>query len=394
MLPSFDLTALRRELPILQEWTYLGTGTLGVMAQPILNTLLERIARFEADGMAARDAARADYERARQRIALLIGAEARDVALLRNASDGVNIVTAGFALQPGDEVITSTAEGLEAVLPLVAACQRSGAYLRYIDLTHDPDQLTERLQATLTPYTKLVFLSQVSCEWGTRVPVEIIREVVGPDVTVVIDGAQSVGQFAVNVAALNADVFISNGHKWLCGPKGTAFTWFAPEAIERFPPLQLGFESAEPAWDRHYYQQEPPPLLGVREDATRYEFGTRAWPLFGGLADAIDYQEAFGWSAIHDHMRAMSDLAKSRLEELPGVELVTPRAWEHSGSFVTFTVAGHEGHALRDRLRDEFKITQRSTEIPSAVRVGCAYFTAPEDIERLIAALEQIVASA
>ncbi len=390
--PEYDLAAVRRELPVLQEWTYLGTGTQGIMAEPVLQRHLERIAAFERGGtaMPGRVEAEANYQACRESVARLIGAEANDVALLRNASDGINIVTAAIDLQPGDEIITSTAEGLELIIPLVGLCARTGAALRYIELTPDPAEFAARLEALLSDRTRLIILSQVSCEWGTRVPVEIMRELAGPEVLIVVDGAQSVGQFAVDVTALNADVFISNGHKWLCGPKGTGFSWFSTDVYDKLPPVMFGYESADPVWERHYYQQEPAPAFGFRRAAERYEFGTRSWHLFGGLADAIDYQAELGWQAIFDHSRTMSDYAKASLGELPGVDIVTPLGWEDASGFVTFTVEGYEGHELRDRLRDEFQITQRSTEIPSAVRVGCAYFTAREDIDALVAALRQI----
>ncbi|MBA2451969.1 MAG: aminotransferase class V-fold PLP-dependent enzyme [Chloroflexia bacterium] len=387
---DYDLPRIRAALPALQDWTYFGTGTLGIMAEPILTKHLEYIRAFERDGMASRPRAVTDYTRARERVASLLGAEPSAVALLRNASDGVNLISAGLQLQPGDEVITTTEEGLELVIPFIAACQRSGARLRFVELTHDPDLFAKRLRAVTSTRTRLVIVSHVSCESGARAPVEIFREVVGQEVLIAIDAAQSVGQFPVDVRTLNADIVISNGHKWLCGPKGTGFTWFAPRALEHIVPVMVGYEGISPNWSRAHYQHELPPTMEFVTTADRFEMGTRAWHLYGALADAIDYQAGLGWDAIFSHVAAMSNLAKARLAAIPGVEIATPQRWEDSSGIVTFALQGQTGVDLSQRLREEYRITQRAVEIPSAVRISCAYFTSPADIDVLVHAIARI----
>jgi selenocysteine lyase/cysteine desulfurase len=390
MAASYDVDAARGNLPVLEEWTYLNTGTVGVMAEPVLAAHLENVADHERNGHATQSHAIEGYERARTALADLLNARAADIALNRNATDGINWVAATFPLQSGDEVITSVEEHPAMILPWIAACERAGARLRYIPLSPDAHEFRANLEQTCNDRTRVVTISQVSCETGTRVPVEIIRDVVGGSVAILVDASQSVGQFKIDVPAIRADFVIGNGHKWLAGPKGTGFCWFNPDAIDLVPPVYFGDGAVDPRWSRVHYQTVPPPQLRFAGDASRFEFGTRAWHTYGALADAINYQASLGWDAIFDHVNAVTTYAKHVLDEIPGVDVITPPTWEESSGIVTFTVEGLRGRDISGRLWNEAKITQRSVEVPSGVRVSVTYFTNEQDITHLADAVDRL----
>ncbi len=390
MTAEYDLQKARANLPVLEDWTYLNTGTVGVMAEPVLQKHLSYIADHERFGHATQPRAIEGYERARYALATLTRSQAADIALNRNATDGINWVAATFPLKPGDEVITSTEEHPAMIYPWIAACERSGARIRYIDLHTNADELRRALLAALTDNTHVVTLSHVSCETGKRVPVEIIRDIVGENVAILIDASQSLGQFPIDIPSMRANFVIGNGHKWLAGPKGTGFAWFNPSTIDLVPPAYFGDGAVEPRWTREYYQADPSPRLQCGGDATRFEYGTRAWHMYEALADAIEYQENFGWDAIFSHVDAMTTFTKATLEEIPGVDIVTPASWSESSGIVTFTIAGLKGEDVSSELWNAEKITQRRVEVPSAVRVSCTYFTSEEDVIRLGQAVDRI----
>jgi len=387
---GYDLDAVRANLPVLKEWNYLNTGTVGVMAEPVLQKHLDYIADHERFGHATQPRAIEGYERARRALATLTNSNPSDIALNRNATDGINWVAATFPLRDGDEVITSTEEHPAMVYPWLAACERSGARLRYIDLATDPTELRREIERVLSPATRIVALSQVSCETGKRIPVEVVRDIVGDDVQILVDASQSLGQFPIDIPSLRANFVIGNGHKWLAGPKGTGFAWFDPRTIDLVPPAYFGDGAVEPRWSRAYYQADPAPRLRYGGDATRFEFGTRAWHMYEALADAIEYQAALGWDAIFAHVDRVSSYAKAVLEEIPGVDVITPASWQESSGIVSFTVAGLVGRDVSQTLWNEDNITQRSVEVPSAVRISCTYFTSEEDVTRLGQAVDRI----
>lgn len=390
MAEAYPVDKIRSAYPLLQEWTYLNTGTVGIMAEPVLNAHLANVVTYERGGHTAQASAIEGYERSRAALASLLNVNPGEIAFNRNASDGINTVAAAFPLGPGDEVLTSTEEHPAMVLPWLAACERAGAALRFIDVKTDPDLLRETISASTTSRTRVISISHVSCETGARVPVEAIRDVVGNDVAILVDASQSVGQFKVDIPSLNADFVIGNGHKWLAGPKGTGFIWLSPRSIDLAPPVYFHSETFDPEWSREHYQQDPPPRLTLSSRAERYEFGTRAWHIYGALKDAIDFQSDLGWDSIWSHVRYVTGYAKAQLGEIPGVHVLTPAAWEQSSGIVSFAIAGIDGVSASDRLWNHHRIAQRRVERPSAVRVSVTCFTSVEDIDRLCAAVESL----
>lgn len=390
MTSPYPLDSLRNAIPLLSDWTYLNTGTVGAMAEPVLSAMVEYITAYERGGHTAQAAAIDSYENARNVLSALLGVEPGDLAFNRNASDGINLIAAGFPLQPGDQVITSSEEHPAMIIPWLAACEKAGATLRYVDVSHEPERLKEFINDALTDQTRMVAISHVSCETGIRIPVETIREVVGEGVSILVDASQSVGQFPVNIPDLNADFVIGNGHKWLAGPKGTGFAWLRPESIDLVRPVYFHGETVSPGWSRDYYQQTPPPPIEACDGAARYEFGTRSWHLYGALVDAILYQQEIGWNAIYEHVKRMSDQMKAQLAEIPGVRVITPEQWEDSSGIVSFTVEGLAGTEVSARLWNDYRIAQRRVERPSATRVSATYFTSPADIEALANAVDSL----
>jgi selenocysteine lyase/cysteine desulfurase len=387
---EYPLDSLRLAVPLLKEWTYLNTGTVGVMAEPVLAKHIENLAVYERGGHTAQKQAVEGYEISRNALAALLNVDPAHLAFNRNATDGINTVAAAFPLVAGDEVITSSEEHPAMIIPWLAACQRSGASLRYVDVSASPEDFTNNIRNSLNESTRVIALSQVSCETGTRMPVHLLRSLAGPDVAILIDASQSVGQFPVDIPSLNADFVIGNGHKWLAGPKGTGFIWLRPESIHLAPPVYFHSETVDPRWSREHYQQKPAPALSLSMRADRYEFGTRAWHLYGALADAIEYLDNIGWEAIQAHVKSVSGYMKEQLAEIPGVRIISPEAWDDSSGLVTFSIEGWQGEDASARLWNEHAIAQRRVESPSAVRVSATYFTSPDDVRVLASAVDSL----
>jgi selenocysteine lyase/cysteine desulfurase len=386
---SYDLAAVRRALPVLEEVTYLNTGTVGIMAEPVLATHLAAVAQYERGGHAAEQAARAGYETARAALARLIGAEPDEIALTRNATDGVSLVAASLSLGPDDLVLTTDQEHPAVLLPWALAQRRGRGRLSLFAVSPDPEETFNRFAQAVRPATRLVVVSHVSCETGARLPVEAIcsycRE---RDILTLIDCAQSVGQFPVDVRRIGCDFATGNGHKWLCGPKGTGFLYVRADRLHLLEPPLIGEGAASPPFDRRLLGEDPASApWSFVASARRFEYGTRNLHDYAALRVAIEYLGALGWEAIEQHMAATSGAVKEALAAEPGVTLYSPWRWEDSSGLVTFGVEGWTGEELSRRLWDDYGIIQRRVQVPDAVRVSCAYFTGPEDLERLLAAL-------
>lgn len=384
--PPFDLGRARAALPALGECTYLNTGTFGLVAEPVAERAHAAMHAFDTRGMAAHDQALAWQEQARARVAGMLGCQADEVALNGNATDGVNLVAFGLTWQPGDEVVISDQEHPAMNVPWYTLARRIGLRVRRFAIPPDgdPDETIARIAAQVTPRTRLIGASHVSHQTGVRTPARAIcafaRE---RGILSLIDGAQAVGVMPIDVREIGCDFYASNGHKWLCSPKGIGFWYGRYDLLERMEPAYVGAGSTD-------YDVTRPERTDLVAGARRFEYGSRGHALYAGLTAAIDYLEDLGWEAIWAHQRRMADYLKRQVQSR-GWPLLTPLAWERSAGLCAFRVPGRpDVDALYQELIDERRIYAQRTPSLQSLRISTAYFTSREDIDALLAALDTL----
>lgn len=390
---QYPLETIRSRYAALREVCYLNTGTIGIMSEPVLKRHLDWIGRYERLGHAGEVDARAGYEDARGALARTINAAPNEIALNRNATDGINFVLAGLSLPAGSTLLTTDEEHPAVMFPITHTARRCSGIVRTLSLRGSDDELLSRLRHILREQqVAIAVISHVSCETGRRLPIaEICAICREHGVLTLVDGAQSVGQVPVDVREIGCDFMAGNGHKWLCGPNGTGFLYVQKNRVDSLTPPYVGAGATSPDFDRNLmppYNQSAD--WTFRDDAQRYEFGTRSWHLFGALDDAIGELEEIGYDAIQRHVASLTDRLKSELTSRPGVHLHTPERWDDSSGLVTFSVDGWEGVELSQRLWNDYQIIQRRVQIPSGVRVSCAHFTSQDDLTRFLGALDAV----
>jgi L-cysteine/cystine lyase len=345
----------RALFPVLQRVAYLNAGTFGPLARRTVEAMRAELDRDVADGRSGMpyfERALALREEARQRLAALVGAEARQIALTSSTTEGCNIVAAGLGLAPGDEVVTTTDEHPGLLLPLHA----SGARVVVVEPTADA------ILGAVTARTRLLALSQVLWTTGAIVPVHELRAASG--VPVLVDGAQSVG--AIPVEASGIDFLTVSGQKWLCGPDTTgALVVTDPEALRVATPSY--FSQASYAPDGSFV---------AREGAARFEAAWWSGAASRGLLAALETRPSW-WFA---HARGVAERCRERLGER--YEVLTPAA---RATIVSF-------RPDRDPAAVVASLHQRDVhvrEIPGTglVRVSCGWWTSDEDVDRLLEGL-------
>jgi selenocysteine lyase/cysteine desulfurase len=382
---NYDIIAVRSAYPVLDEVTYLNIGTYGVMPDPALKTFIELETEFERKGAASTMNLGAMANDTRERIAKLVGANAKEIAFTRNATDGINLVLAGLTWQPGDEVITTTQEHEAINHPLLYLAATKGIIVRRFEPTADGAEAVKRIEAVASARTRLIALSHVTCETGTRLPARQICEwATAHNVLSLLDCAQSLGAFGVNVREIGCDYLTSNGHKWLCGPKGTGVFYGKLDKLVQLNPAHVGAGSL--AWVDL--------TSGAAEawaSGLRFEYGTRATALFAGLGASLDWFDGLGWANVYGHIAALSDYAKRRISERPHLQLLSPQAFEASSGLVVFKAPGNVCHEIGRALREKYKIVVRLIPHYNAVRVTTAHFNNEADIDKLVLALDEII---
>jgi selenocysteine lyase/cysteine desulfurase len=198
------------------------------------------------------------------------------------------------------------------------------------------------------------------------------------------DGAQALGAFPINVREMGCDFYASNGHKWLCGPKGTGVFYGRLDRIVELIPAHVGAGSL--AWvDLNTGAVE------AWASGLRFEYGTRAWGLYAGLGASLDWFDSLGWLNVERHMIALNRYAKERISERPYLQLMTPQDWCQSSGLVTFKAPGNVCYEIARALREKSKIVVRLIPHYNAVRISTAHFNNESDIDKLMTAVDQVV---
>ncbi|MFZ0215819.1 MAG: aminotransferase class V-fold PLP-dependent enzyme [Candidatus Dormiibacterota bacterium] len=381
---DFPVGRVRTQYPMLAETAYLNTGTYGLMATDVLSRHWELVASFERRGLAMEGSLRAQLEQVRERLAARINGKPSELALTGNATDGVAFVSMGLELQAGDEVIISDQEHPAMNDPWHYVGHRFGIRVRHFHASGDPAESLASIRSLLTPRTRLVGTSHITSACGIRLPVrEICALAHEHGALALVDGAQSFAVTPIDVQEIGCDVFTSNGHKWLGGPKGTGFFWARSDLMRRLLPAYVGAGA----------------LVGgagddvvLQPDARRFEFGTRGFAVTGGLLPALDWFDELGWEHISARIQALTDRLKERLGSLEGVVLCTPRAWEGSGGLVTLEIPGRDEASLQRRFEAAALYPRSLGSGSSRIRVSCALFNSEDEIDRLVATLRSFLA--
>lgn len=327
---------------------------------------------------------------ARERLAGYLGANADDLVFVSNATTGVNIVAKSLHLNPGDEVLTTDLEYGACRATLARVCAAAGARLVVVPV---PLPLTRAgfvaaMTEAMTPRTRLVMMSHITSPTALRLPIEpVLAQARRRGIASLIDGAHAPGQIPLDLAALGADYYTGNCHKWMCAPKGTAFLHARSEHHAGLFAMVTSWGEVAPdgpsAWDGFIGQ-------GVFERRMQWQ-GSRDLTGFLAVPAAIDFHAAHDWAArcADCHRRAMALL--QRVSARTGIAPIA--ADEFFLQMAPLPVPHQDAAALRARLFDEFCIEVPVTQHANAdgartfVRVSVQPYTTDEDLAALEAAL-------
>lgn len=401
--PAFDVNAVRRDFPILQERV---NGKQLVWFDNAATThkpqaVIDRLAYFYAHEnsnihrAAHTLAARATdaYEGARETVRRFIGASSVDeVIFVRGTTEGINLIAKSWGAKhigAGDEIIVSHLEHHANIVPWQQLAAEKGAVIRVIPVDDDGQVILSEYAKLLGPRTKLVSCTQVSNALGTVTPVQqIVAMAHAAGARALVDGAQSVSHMRVDVRALDADFFVFSGHK-IFGPTGIGAVYGKREVLEDMPPWQGGGNMiADVTFERTVYHGPP----------TRFEAGTGNIADAVGLGAALQYVERIGIEAIGAYEHALLDYATHHIRPIPGVRLVGTAA--HKASVLSFVLAGYSTEEVGQALNQEGIAVRtghhcaqpilRRFGLETTVRPSLAFYNTCEEVDRMVAVVQQL----
>jgi len=401
--PPFDVNAVRRDFPILQERV---NGKQLVWFDNAATThkpqsVIDRIAHFYAHEnsnihRAAHElAARATdaYEGARERVRRFINApEVEEVIFVRGTTEAINLVAKSWGGQhvgEGDEIIVSNLEHHANIVPWQQLAAAKGAKLRVIPVDDSGQVLLDEYRKLLNDRTKIVAVTQVSNALGTVVPVKQIVELAHrAGARALVDGAQSVSHMRVDVQDIGADFFVFSGHK-VFGPTGIGVVWGKREVLEDMPPWQGGGNMiADVTFEKTVFQPIP----------NKFEAGTGNIADAVGLGAAIDYVNKVGIENIARYEHDLLVYGMAQLGAIPGVRLIGTAA--DKASVMSFVLDGYSTEEVGQALNEEGIAVRtghhcaqpilRRFGVETTVRPSLAFYNTFDEIDRLVAVVRRL----
>jgi cysteine desulfurase/selenocysteine lyase len=401
--PGFDVHAVRRDFPALQE---------RVNGKPLVwfdnaatthkpQSVIDRIAYFYAHEnsnihRAAHElAARATdaYEGAREKVRAFLGAgSVEEIIFVRGATEAINLVAKTWGWQhvgEGDEIIVSNLEHHANIVPWQQLAAAKGAKLKVIPVDDTGQVLLDEYKKLLTDRTKLVAVTQVSNALGTVTPVkDIVALAHRAGAVALVDGAQSVSHMRVNVQDLDADFFVFSGHK-VFGPTGIGVVYGKRALLDDMPPWQGGGNMiADVTFERTLFQPAP----------NKFEAGTGNIADAVGLGAAIDYVQRIGMENIARYEHDLLAYATHHLQPIAGVRLFGTAT--DKASVLSFVLHGYsteevgkamnqEGIAVRTGHHCAQPILRRFG-LETTVRPSLAFYNTCEEVDRMIAVVRRL----
>lgn len=338
------------------------------------------------------------YEGARDKVAAFVKAAHREeIIFTRNASEAINLVANawGSTLSQGDEVILSVMEHHSNLIPWQLMAQRTGAVLKFVQLTETQEFDLEHYKSLLSDKTKLVAVVHVSNTLGCINPVEEITRLAHQQgAKVLIDACQSVPHMPVDVQKIDCDWLVASGHK-MCAPTGIGFLYGKLEVLRAMPPFLGGGEMiADVFLDHSTYADVP----------HKFEAGTPAIAEAVALGAAVDYLTQLGMDAIHAYEQELTLHLFQQLRQIPEVTLYGPlpnaEASNRAGlaAFTTGAVHPHDLSTLLDQsgiaVRAGHHCTQplhRILKAQSTARASVYFYNTHEEVDAFIAALKESI---
>jgi len=334
------------------------------------------------------------YEDARLKISNFINSpSAKQVIFTRNTTESINLVAQTWGrknLQPGDLIILTEMEHHSNLVPWQILAAELNLRLEFIPV--DPDGLLElnEYHRLLEEDPKLVAFTHMSNVLGTINPAAAMTdEAHAAGAIVLIDGAQSVPHFAVDIQDLGADFLVFSGHK-MCGPTGVGVLYGRRELLDEMPPFLGGGDMIKRVELRSFQANSIP---------YKFEAGTPAIAESIGLGAAVDYLLEVGMDEIAAQEQVVVDYALERLSEVPGVSVYGPEAKDRGG-VTAFNLAGVHAHDVAQIL-DGDGIAVRAGHhcamplhdklgIPASTRASYYLYNSVEDVDKLIASLYRV----
>ena len=358
---SLDTAKIRSDFPILsrtvrdgKKLVYLDSGATAQRPVQVLDAEREFLTTHNAPvhrgAYEIAEEATEAYESAREAIATFVGAEDREIAFTKNATEALNEVaymlgdprSGELQVSAGDEIVVSELEHHANLVPWQELAQRTGATLKWYSATSDGRIDLDSLE--LSERTKVVALTHQSNVTGAVLDVaEAVRRARAVGAIFVLDACQSVPHMPVDFHELDVDFAAFSGHKML-GPNGVGVLYGKSQHMDQLPPFLTGGSMVEKVTMEGTTFTEAP---------QRFEAGTQMTSQVVGLGAAVAYLNELGMDKVAEHEAEITAYALKQLQTIDGLRIIGPTDTQNRGSALSFVVEGIHPHDLGQVVDDQ-----------------------------------------
>jgi isopenicillin-N epimerase len=372
---------VKREFPLQDDLLYINAANICPASRPVLDRYSDSLRDFQTNpSFQNREKFKTIQERVRGKLARLLQADADEIAVTRNTSEGNNIVVTGLDLKPGDEVIITDHNHPSNNQAWQVRAKREGFTIKSLPVAvpaPSREHLIGAYENAITPRTRVVAITHVTSTTGILYPAREIADLARKrDIWVHLDGAQTFGVLDVNLKQLGCDSYTGSAHKWLMGPLEAGVLYVR---AERLPNVWPAIVTA--GWADDLKGARKLEIVGQRDDAK-----------VAALEAALDFIDLIGIRNIEARALTLAARIKRQLSDVPGVQLKTNVEPTLSAAVVKFKLKNRPTKEAYDALWQKHRIALALTPAGDAegLRYSPHIYNSNEEIDRAVAAVKDI----
>jgi cysteine desulfurase / selenocysteine lyase len=401
---TWDVGKIRKDFPVLSQTVngkplvYLDNSASSQVPQLVIDRgskyLAEEHSNIHRGVHYLSQHATTAYEAAREKVKRFINAkEAKECIFVRGTTEGINLVAYSYGrkfIGEGDEILISAMEHHSNIIPWQMVAEEKGARVRVIPMNERGELVIDEYENLLNERTKIVAVAHVSNSLGTVNPIKEMTATAHKfGVPVLVDAAQSVPHFPVDVQDLDADFFVFSGHK-MFAPTGSGILYGKREWLDKMPPYQTGGGMIRTvSFEKTTFAPIP----------EKFEAGTPAIAAGIGLGAAIDYINSIDFAAAAAYELSLLEYGTERLSDIQGVKIIGTA--HEKASVLSFTVENVHPHDIGTIL-DQGGIAVRAGhhcaqpvmqffDVPATARASFAFYNTREEVDKLADAVQKVI---
>lgn len=398
----FDVEAIRDDFPILDQeingepLVYFDNAATSQKPETVIDAIDEYYREYNSNvhrgAHSLSDRATQAYEESREAVKDFINADStEEIVFVKNTTEAINLVAYSWGIErlnSSDEILLTGMEHHSNLIPWQLVAERTGAELKFVELTERGEIDQESLDNQLNNNTAVFAFPHMSNVLGTIVDAEqLVRKAHDVDAKVLVDGAQSVPHMSVDVNSIDCDFLSFSGHK-MCGPTGVGVLYGKKKLLQEMPPFLGGGE-----------------MIGrvERENASwadlphKFEAGTPSIAQAVGLKAAVEYLEDLGMDTIRQHEAELIEYAIDRVESIQGLKIYGRP--EQRGAVLSFSLENIHPHDISQVL-DEHGVAIRAGHhctqplmdwlgIQATARASLSFYNKKSEVEPFVEGLNQ-----